>query len=115
LPHQLQLHIIKGSLLSRINNLPSSTAPDFDEETGHGICMVFTSNDPGLVAAKEIQPTTLVWLLQKRSSRQKNSLLFPSIQKNSVFFYKTFLIMSTNIMCTSGLIFWKNLTVTQRK
>ena len=56
LPHQLQLHIIKGSLLSRINNLPSSTSPGFDEETGHGICMVFTSNNPGLVAAKEILP-----------------------------------------------------------
>jgi hypothetical protein len=65
LPQQFQLHIIKGSLLSRINNLPSSTAPDFDEETGHEICIVFTSNEPGLVAAKEImleQNIPLVYL-----------------------------------------------------
>ena len=50
----LQLHIIKGSLLSWIDNLPSSLSPGPDKHTGHGICIVFTSSSPGLVAAKEI-------------------------------------------------------------
>jgi hypothetical protein len=53
-PQILQLHIIKGSLLSWINNLPSSLSPGPDGQTGPGICIVFTSSCPGLVAAKEI-------------------------------------------------------------
>ena len=53
-PQTLQLHIIKGSLLSWINNLPSSLSPGPDRQTGHGICIVFTSSLPGLVAAREI-------------------------------------------------------------
>jgi hypothetical protein len=50
----LQLHIIKGSLLSWIKNLPSIISLDPSEQGGHRICIVFTSTCPGLVAAKEI-------------------------------------------------------------
>jgi hypothetical protein len=59
------LHIIKGSLLSWINNLPSGISPGPGERNGHEICIVFTSNEPGLVAAKEImlgQNIPLVYL-----------------------------------------------------
>ena len=51
----LQLHIIKGSLLSWINNLPSSISSGPAEQIENGTCIIFTSNDPGLVAAKEIR------------------------------------------------------------
>jgi hypothetical protein len=50
----LQLYIIKGSLQSWIKNFQSSISPGSDEQTGHDICMVFTSTCPGLTAAKEI-------------------------------------------------------------
>ena len=53
-PQILQMYIIKGSLLTWINTLPSSILPGPEEKTGHGICIVFTSSCPGLVAAKEI-------------------------------------------------------------
>ena len=53
-PQILQLHIIKGSLLSWINNLPSSITPGPAEQIENGTCIIFTSNDPGLVAAKEV-------------------------------------------------------------
>ena len=50
----LQLHIIKGSLLSWIKKISSSISPGPDEQTEHGIYMIFTSTCPGLVAAREI-------------------------------------------------------------
>lgn len=53
-PQILQLQIIKGSLLSWINNLPSPGAPGSNEQGAQEICIVFTSNCPGLVAAEEI-------------------------------------------------------------
>ena len=53
-PQILQLHIIKGSLLSWINNFPSVISSCRAEQGGHQICIVFTSTCPGLAAAKEI-------------------------------------------------------------
>jgi len=50
----LQMHIIKGSLLSWLNNLPSSISPGSAEQSADEVCVVFTSNEPGLVAAHEI-------------------------------------------------------------
>jgi len=53
-PHILQLSIIKGSLLSWINNLTSANHPGSTELDEHNVCLVFTSTCPGLVAAQEI-------------------------------------------------------------
>lgn len=53
-PQTLQLLIIKGSLLSWINYLTSTTQPGTTLLDGHNVCLVFTSASPGLVAAQEI-------------------------------------------------------------
>ena len=53
-PQVLQLNMIKESLLSWINELPSSILTSPNKIGGYGICIVFTSTCPGLVAAKEI-------------------------------------------------------------
>jgi hypothetical protein len=53
-PQVLQLNIIKGSLLSRINSLPVSISPNPDGQGGNETCIVFTSTSPGLVAIREI-------------------------------------------------------------
>jgi hypothetical protein len=53
-PQILQMHIIKGSLLSWINNLSLAISPSLGGQDGHGVHIVFTSSCPGLVAAKEI-------------------------------------------------------------
>ena len=53
-PQVFQLNIIKGSLQSWIKNLSSAISPGPDKQTEHNICIVFTSNAPGLVAAKEV-------------------------------------------------------------
>jgi hypothetical protein len=50
----LQMLIIKGSLLSRVNYLTSVTNPGLDEQNGHKDCLVFTSTCSGLVAAQEV-------------------------------------------------------------
>ena len=53
-PQIIQLHIIKGSLLSWVNNLPPAISSVPHLQTGHKYCIVFTSTCPGLVAAEEI-------------------------------------------------------------
>jgi len=53
-PQVLQFHIIKGALLSWISNFKATTGPWHAEEDGNRPCMVFTSQSPGLVAAREI-------------------------------------------------------------
>ena len=80
-PQMLQLHIIKGSLLSRIKKFLSSISPGPDEQAKLGVCMVFTSSLPGMVAAQEIAQGTnlpLVFLYPEELSRFLHS--FPDIE-----------------------------------
>jgi len=54
----LQFHIIKGSLLHRLEQSPATFFPSRDERDNHAYCIVFTSSIPGLVAAREISQET---------------------------------------------------------
>ena len=67
----LQHNMIKESFLSWINKLPSTISTSSNKIGGYGICIVFTSTSPGLVAAKEVmhgKNTSLVSLYPEELS-----------------------------------------------
>ena len=80
-PQMMQLHIIKGSLLSSIKKFLSSISPGPGSKAELSACLVFTSSLPGLVAAQEIaqgKKLPLVFLYPQELSRFLHS--FPDIE-----------------------------------
>jgi hypothetical protein len=88
----LQLHIIKGSLLSLLNNLSAalSSQSGFRREAP---CIIFTSHDPGLAAASEIKQDRKLPLISLYPDEMSSFLqIFPDTKhKHHIHIWSHFL------------------------
>ena len=93
LPQTMQLHIIKGSLLNRLNTLPASKISAQGKQNRLEYNIVFTSNAAGLAAAKELGLGTNLPFFSLYPEELNNFLqIYPDIKlKHHVHIWSHFL------------------------